>query len=100
LLLIWEARTFAPQSLAAIERLGIGLASLVNLLNPAIIVIGGGLSNGWELFEQHMRHQLIERAFPIPARTVKTTRVEFGDDAGILGAAWLAFEGQQPSVQG
>lgn len=75
--------------------LGIGLASLINLLNPEIIVIGGGLSNGWELFEKHMRQQVIERAFPLPARRVKITRAECGDDAGFLGAARLAFEAEE-----
>ncbi len=80
--------------------LGIGLASLVNLLNPEIIVIGGGLSNGWELFEQHMRQQVIERAFPIPARSVRITRAECGDDAGFLGAARLAFVGPATSGKG
>ena len=72
--------------------LGIGLASLVNLLNPEIIVIGGGLSNGWDLFEKYMHQQVIERAFPIPARRVKIVRAECGDNAGLLGAARLAFE--------
>ncbi len=71
--------------------LGIGIASLINLLNPEIVVIGGGLSNGWELFEKHMHQQVIERAFPIPARRVKIVRAECGDDAGLLGAARLAF---------
>jgi glucokinase len=71
--------------------LGIGLASLVNLLNPEIIVIGGGVSSGWELFEKHMNQQVHERAFQIPAQRVKITRAECGDDAGLLGAARLAF---------
>lgn len=71
--------------------LGIGLASLINVLNPEIVVIGGGLSNGWELFEKHMHQQVIERAFPIPARRVKIVRAQCGDDAGLLGAAKLAF---------
>ncbi len=71
--------------------LGIGLASLVNLLNPQVIVIGGGLANGWELFEKHMHQQVIERAFPIPAGSVKIVRAQGGDDAGLLGAAWLGF---------
>jgi glucokinase len=71
--------------------LGIGLASLINVLNPEIVVIGGGLSNGWDLFEKHMHQQVIERAFPIPARRVKIVRAECGDDAGLLGAARLAF---------
>ena len=72
--------------------LGIGLASLINVLNPEIVVIGGGLSNGWDLFEQHMHQQVIERAFPIPARRVKIVRALCGDDAGLLGAARLAFK--------
>lgn len=71
--------------------LGIGLASLINVLNPEIVVIGGGLSNGWDLFEKHVHQQVIERAFPIPARRVKIVRAECGDDAGLLGAARLAF---------
>ncbi len=72
--------------------LGIGLASLINVLNPEIVVIGGGLSNGWDLFEKHMHQQVIERAFPIPARRVKIVRAQCGDDAGLLGAARLAFK--------
>jgi glucokinase len=72
--------------------LGIGLASLINVLNPEIVVIGGGLSNGWDLFEKHMHQQVVERAFPIPARRVKIVRADCGDDAGLLGAARLAFE--------
>jgi glucokinase len=72
--------------------LGIGLASLINVLNPEIVVIGGGLSNGWDLFEKHMHQQVLERAFPIPARRVKIARAQCGDDAGLLGAARLAFK--------
>jgi glucokinase len=71
--------------------LGVGLATLVNLLNPEIIVIGGGVSYGWDLFEKQMNQEVRERAFPIPAESVKITRAECGDDAGLLGAAHLAF---------
>jgi len=35
--------------------LGVGLANLVNLLNPEIIVIGGGVANGWKLFERYSK---------------------------------------------
>jgi len=72
--------------------LGIGLASLINVLNPEIVVIGGGLSNGWDLFGKHMHQQVLERAFPIPARRVKIVRAQCGDDAGLLGAARLALK--------
>lgn len=70
--------------------LGIGLANLINILNPEMIVIGGGVVNGWDLFEKHMMHQVEERAFPLLAARVKIERAECGDDAGLLGAARLA----------
>jgi len=69
--------------------LGIGLANLINILNPEIIVVGGGVVNGWELFEKHMHQQVEERAFPL--LRVKIVRAKCGDDAGLLGAARLAF---------
>jgi glucokinase len=69
--------------------LGIGVANLINILNPEIIVIGGGVVNGWELFEKHMQQQVEERAFPL--LRVKIVRAKCGDDAGLLGAARLAF---------
>ncbi len=73
------------------DYLGIGLANVINILNPEMIVIGGGVANGWELFEQYMRHQVDEHAFPVPASEVKIVPTECGDDAGLLGAARLAF---------
>lgn len=71
--------------------LGIGLANLINILNPEMIVIGGGVANGWNLFQKHVTHEVAERAFPIPAAQVKIVPAECGDDAGLLGAARLAF---------
>lgn len=78
--------------------LGIGLANLINVLNPEVIVIGGGVVNGWELFAKHMLQQVAERAFPLPAAMVKIVRAECGDDAGLLGAARLAFTGDDRSA--
>ena len=71
--------------------LGIGLANLINILNPEMIVIGGGVVNGWDLFEKHMHQQVEERAFPSLAARVKIVRAKCGDDAGLLGAARLAL---------
>ena len=71
--------------------LGIGLANLINIINPQMIVIGGGVVNGWQLFEKHMHHQVVERAFPMLATSTKIVRAECGDDAGLLGAARLAL---------
>jgi len=71
--------------------LGIGLAGLVNVLNPEVIVIGGGAAAGWDLFADEMRSELDKRAFQQPAERVKLLRAVLGDDAGILGAARLAL---------
>jgi glucokinase len=77
--------------------LGIGLANLINILNPEMIVIGGGVVNGWDLFAKHMHQQVEERAFPLLAARVKIERAKCGDDAGLLGAARLALSAQSLS---
>jgi glucokinase len=70
--------------------LGIGLANLINLIDPQIIVIAGGAVNGWDLFADEMYRQVEERAFRTTAQQVKIARAECGDNAGLLGAARLA----------
>lgn len=72
--------------------LGIGLAGLINILNPEIIVIGGGAAAGWDLFAPEMVAQIRFRSYREPAQRAKIIRAECGDDAGILGAARMAFE--------
>jgi glucokinase len=71
--------------------LGIALADLVNVLNPEVIVIGGGAAAGWDLFIHQMREQIYNRAFKEPAERVKILRAKLGDNAGTLGVARLAF---------
>ena len=73
--------------------LGIGLANLINLIDPQIIVISGGAVNGWDLFAPEMYRQVEERAFRTTAQQVKIARAECGDNAGLLGAARLAMTG-------
>ncbi len=72
--------------------LGVGIANLVNLLNPEIIVIGGGVVNGWNLFAGYMQQEVAKRAFRSLAVGVRITPAECGDNAGLLGAARLAFD--------
>jgi glucokinase len=71
--------------------LGIGLANLINLFDPQVIVLTGGAVNGWDLFAPEMYRQVGERAFRATAQQVKIARAECGDNAGLLGAARLAF---------
>ena len=79
--------------------LGIGLANLINLLDPQIIVIAGGVVNGWDLFAGEMYRQVEERAFRTTAQQVKIARAECGDNAGLLGAARLAIDSFRQDLQ-
>lgn len=76
-------------SVLAIEyiarNLGIGIASLVNLLNPALIVLGGGYSVGFEFMEPLVRHELRSRAFQRQAETARLVKAELGNDAALWG---------------
>jgi glucokinase len=72
--------------------LGIATADLLNILNPEAIVIGGGAAAGWDLFMPHVDVQIRKSAYRENVERVKILRAELGDDAGIIGAAYLAFE--------
>jgi glucokinase len=72
--------------------LGIGLANLINIIDPEIIVIAGGAVNGWDLFARDMQNEVNERAVRVTAQQVKIAVAECGDNAGLLGAARLAFD--------
>lgn len=72
--------------------LGLGLTSLINIFNPEMIVIGGGAAAGWEMFLPHLKAEIAARAFKVPAARAQLVPALCGDDAGILGAAYLAFE--------
>jgi glucokinase len=76
----------------AANYLGIGLANLVNIFNPELIVIGGGLSKMGDMLLKPARKVLKERAFRLPSRTVHIVRARLGSNAGIVGAAAYVFD--------
>ena len=71
--------------------LGIGMASLVNILNVEMIVIGGGVSQAWEMFIDRALAELKRRALRAPAERVRVMKSVLGDDEGIIGASYLAL---------
>jgi glucokinase len=71
--------------------LGIALGNLINVLNPEVIVIGGGASAGWDLFMPHLQEQIEQRTYREPRLRANFEKAVLGDDAGIMGAAKLAF---------
>jgi glucokinase len=72
--------------------LGMGLANLVSLLNPQMIVLGGGLMAGAEWLLEPARREMMVWAQPVAAQTVRVVLSELGADAALLGAARLALE--------
>ena len=71
--------------------LGVGLANLVNIFNPEVIVIGGGMAAMGDRLLEHAERVMRERAFDFMARSVRMVTAELGNDAGIYGAASYAF---------
>jgi len=89
------ARRGDAAALAAIEEnaryLGLGIANLVSVLNPEMIVLGGGLMQAGDLFLPAIRQVLPLWAQPVSARQVRIELTQLGEDAGLLGAARLAL---------
>ncbi len=71
--------------------LGYGVANLVSLFDPEIVVIGGGLAGASDLFLDTLRMAMKERAQPIAVKKVKVTVSRLGGEANLLGAAWAAI---------
>lgn len=73
------------------KRLGTLLAGLVNVLNPDRIVLGGGIAQNKKFLFKPVIRTLKKKAFPIAGRSVKVMPAALGVDAGLIGAAALAF---------
>ena len=76
------------------RRLGIGLASIANALDPEVLVIGGGVIGAGELLLGPARDELARRALPPVAASVRVVPARFGAESGMLGAAILTGVGE------
>ena len=79
------------------QHLGVALASLVNLLNPGVIAIGGGVSAEFALLAPTAKAVVRQRAFGPSSRAVKIARAKLGNDAATIGVALLARDKLQGS---
>ncbi len=70
--------------------LGAGVVALVNVLNPARVVLGGGVVEGWPNLVGQVRNAVRRGAQPPAARAVRIGRGKLGSLAQVVGAAWLA----------
>jgi len=71
------------------EYLGRGLAGVVNLFNPEIVVIGGGVADGGTNFIDKVAEVIKKYAFEPATSNLRVTRATLGNDAGFIGAAIL-----------
>jgi glucokinase len=70
------------------EWLGIGIVSLLHLFSPDAVVLGGGVSDGFDLLRAGIDAQVQRRAMP-PFRSVPVRAAALGQDSGVVGAASL-----------
>jgi glucokinase len=74
------------------SRLGVALASYVNIFNPELIVIGGGVIGAGELLLVPARREVAARALPPSRDEVRIVAASFGIEAGMVGAAAYALD--------
>ncbi len=82
----------------AARQLGVAAASIVNLIAPDIIVLGGGLVEALEkLYLEEVRAAVLQHAMPLLGERVKVRAAQLGDHATVLGAAALVAEARGKS---
>jgi glucokinase len=83
----------ALEAIAAIGRnLGIGLANVVNIFNPEVVVVGGGVIAAGEMLLAPARDVMRRRALAPNRDEVRVVAAEMGPEAGMVGAAIMARE--------
>jgi predicted NBD/HSP70 family sugar kinase len=74
------------------RRIGEVIASAVNLLNPAVVVLGGDLAGAYEPLIAGVREVVYQRATALATRQLRIEPSRLGDAAGLLGCATLALD--------
>jgi glucokinase len=79
------------------DLLGVGVVNLLHLYSPEIVIVGGGLSNGFELLHPGIVAR-INRGAMMPFRDTPVVRSSLGGNSGLIGAVVLVFETVPPNV--
>jgi glucokinase len=74
------------------RHLGAGIASLVNVFNPELVIVGGGFAEAGELILGPARETLAVEALQPARDLVRIVPAELGTTAGMVGAALVGFE--------
>ncbi len=78
--------------------LGVGLANIINIISPEAIILAGGLIGAWNIYVQEAIKEASRRAYKDLFDSVKIIPSSLGDNAGVLGAACLVFNGLSREV--
>ena len=73
----------------ASEYLSGGIASIINFVNPELVILGGGLIEAVDYFYQKTIKKAKSKSLPVPAEKIKFTKAMLGDYSGVTGAAFL-----------
>ncbi|MBB6444917.1 ROK family glucokinase [Bacillus benzoevorans] len=73
----------------AARYLGIALANIANTLNPEIIIVGGGVSKAGDVLLHPVKSTFAKYIFPASAGATEIKLAALGNDAGVIGAAWM-----------
>lgn len=76
----------------AARYLGLGLASVINLLSPRRVILGGGVIEAVDLLFDVAERTARREALSVPGQAVEIVKAGLGDNAGVVGAALLAAE--------
>lgn len=94
--LVRRAEEGDPEAVAAMTQIGRGLgaaiATFVNIFEPEIIVIGGGFGMSNDLLREPALEVILRDGLPPGRDALKIVEAELGRDAGVIGAAMIAFE--------
>lgn len=77
----------------ASEYLSGGIASIINFINPKLIVLGGGLIEAVDFFYQKTIKKARAKSLPVPAEKIEFKKAALGDYSGVIGAAFLEDRG-------
>jgi glucokinase len=88
-----EGQPEAVEALAGVGRyLGAGIASLVNVFEPEVVVVGGGFGAAGELLLAPAREVVAVEGLEPARDNVRIVEAELGVEAGVIGAGMVAFE--------
>ncbi|HVA34565.1 MAG TPA: ROK family protein [Candidatus Baltobacteraceae bacterium] len=76
-----------------IADLSIGLANIIAFVNPQMIALGGGVSTAGDFMLDAVGPRVDELTTMVPRGTTQIVVAKLGNDAGQVGAAWMAFRG-------